>query len=116
MTLAPFDTNTCGFYYEEGKAGLLGPGRCFQAQQQAPFVCNCAPVDYTCNVCGGDGVNVTMLYPENNFTVPQTGGGVANCGEVDALGLEGIITPFDCSVISPSVQTQCGCAPTGFTC
>ena len=114
ITLSAFDTNTCGFYYEAGLAGELGPGRCLRAQQmQAPLACNCAPVDYTCNVCGGDGLNMTMLYPENNFTVPE---GVANCGEVDALGVDGVITPFDCGVISPLVQTQCGCAPTNFTC
>lgn len=117
LTLGPFDINTCEFFYEAGKAGELGPGRCFRAeQQQASLACNCAPVDYTCNVCGGDGVNVTMLYPENNFTVFEVGGSIANCGEIDALGMDGLITPFDCSVLSPLAQTQCGCTPIDWTC
>lgn len=118
LTLTPVDTETCGFFYEAGIARELGPARCDRAQLQAPFACNCAPVDFQCNVCGGDGTNVTMLNPENNFTVPVPGdiGFLANCGEVDAAGVDGIITPTDCSIISPIVQTQCGCAPTGFMC
>mmetsp|Transcript_118310 Transcript_118310/g.241824 ORF Transcript_118310/g.241824 Transcript_118310/m.241824 type:complete len:698 (-) Transcript_118310:214-2307(-) len=115
LTLALADTDTCQSLYDDGKNGLLGPGRCGAAQAQAAFACNCAPPDYTCNVCGGDGTNTTMLYPDTNFTVPGIGL-LVNCGELETAGLDGVINPNDCGLISPLVQAQCGCAPTGYTC
>jgi len=110
LTVAGMGTNTCDFFYEAGKAGELGPGMCFQAQAQADFGCNCASAVYTCDVCGGG--NTTMLFPEYNFTVPSNGA-LVNCG---VLAAASGITPEDCSVISPLVQAECGCAPSGYTC
>lgn len=117
ISISRFEFNTCQYYVEAGKNGELTPGACAAAQSQAQgfMGCNCAPVDFTCNVCGGDGTNITMLNPENNFTVAEVGAFV-NCGELDAAGLDGIITPNDCAVISPLVQAQCSCAPVGYTC
>jgi len=117
ISISRFEFNTCQYYVEAGKNGELTPGACAAAQSQAQgfMGCNCAPVDFTCNVCGGDGTNITMLNPENNFTVAEVGAFV-NCGELDAAGVDGIITPNDCAVISPLVQAQCSCAPVGYTC
>ena len=115
LTLAGNDIASCASLYEEGLAGELSPFRCLSAQAQALLGCNCAPVDFTCNVCGGNGTDIAMTIPETNFTVPGAGI-LVNCGILEAAGLDGTITPSDCSVISPLVQTQCGCAPVGYTC
>jgi len=114
ISLSADFTTTCGALVEAGKNKELGPGQCAAAQGEAYFSCNCAPADFTCSVCGGDGTNVTMMSPENNFTVP--GGFVVNCGELDAAGVDGTINPNDCDLLSPFVVAECGCAPVGYTC
>ncbi len=111
ISLTPFQTSSCGDLYDAGLDGELNPDLCPVARSQAALACNCAPADYTCDVCGGD----VMLNPESNFTVPFSGA-LLNCGELDAAGVDGTIPPIDCDVLSPLVQTFCGCAPAGFTC
>jgi len=115
IAITPVDVRTCQAAFDAGKNGALSPGECFEAQDEALLGCNCSPADYICNVCGGDGTDVAMLNPETNFTVPSNGA-LVNCGLLDAAGIDGVITPDDCAVISPLVQTQCGCSPVDFAC
>jgi hypothetical protein len=115
IAIASVDVMTCQAAFDAGKNGMLSPGECFEAQGEAVLGCNCGPADYTCNVCGGDGTDVAMLNPENNFTVPLNGA-LVNCGILDAAGIDGIVTPADCAIISPLVQTECGCTPVDFAC
>jgi len=117
-------TSTCGELYDLGLNNGLGFARCRAAQVQAVQRCNCAPIDYTCSVCGtglyfdpvsGEELQMTMNNPDANFTNPATGMDL-NCGVLEAAGLEGVITPNDCGYLTTLVQINCGCAPLGFTC
>jgi len=107
---------TCGDLFDLGLAGGLGPTRCEVAQTQAEIFCNCAPANYTCNVCGTDAENTaqSMLNPEVEFADPN--GYIVNCGQADIAGQDGIITPTDCEIVTPLAQANCGCAPVGYTC
>lgn len=112
VSFTPFDSYTCQQVYEFGVRGYLAPGECLYAQEQASG-CGCAPADYTCDFCGGDGM--AMMNPDANFTILFNGENV-NCGLMDAAGLDGTITPADCDAVGPAVRDNCGCAPVDFTC
>ncbi|KAG7375058.1 hypothetical protein IV203_014153 [Nitzschia inconspicua] len=105
-------TTTCGDVQDLGVNGTFSPARCVELQLAASAACSCAPIEYTCNICG-DGESVTS--PETNITVsifPD----VVNCGAMDMAGLDGTITPTECAAISSVAAVACGCAPTDFTC
>ncbi|KAG7348740.1 hypothetical protein IV203_011337 [Nitzschia inconspicua] len=105
-------STTCGDVQDLGFNGTFSPARCVELQLAASAACSCAPVGYTCNICG-DGESVTS--PETNITVsifPE----VVNCGAMETAGLDGTITPTECAAIGSVAAVACGCAPNDFTC
>ena len=105
------DDITCGTLQEAGASGLLNPVQCTASQVAAAANCDCAPIGYTCSVCGE---NAASLSPETNITVP--GLDPVNCGAVETAGLDGMLTPAECAIVGPVAQAACNCAPIGWTC
>lgn len=95
---------SCGAAEAAGLNGTLTATECSAVQLVADVACSCAPIGFTCSICG-DGFGVTMS--EGNITIP--GQDPITCADAEDAGLGGDLTPTECAVLFPFALISCGC-------
>jgi hypothetical protein len=94
---------TCGEVETAGLDGLISPDDCAVGIPVAQAVCNCAPIGWTCSICG-EGFAPTLL---NATFVPDDD--TISCGDAQEDGKAGILGPATCSAYVPLALLSCGC-------